>query len=204
MKPRKLSLGPLLLLVVMIVGTIWWFTRTPESTTEATDLVKSAAKAVAPQTEKQAAQVESPKAPAVPAKSEIGESIPVVVASANNDLRANLNTAISEAIRLLDNKDYANYFKQFSYGIIDKMPPDVLEIESQQFNQNVQQYSDLSKDWARHGSELHQIQSQTPAMSKDGNTATFAIPLLNNDVDQIVLKKHNGLWSEINYATLKF
>jgi hypothetical protein len=112
--------------------------------------------------------------------------------AATPDARANLSTAVAEAIRLLDAKDYASLIEEFA------SPEDLKDllkgITLEDFAKSMQQDPDVAKTMAGLLDNLHAVQGQQPVFTDDGNTATYLAIKSDGTNQHIVFKREEGLW----------
>ena len=131
--------------------------------------------------------IELPVVAAVPAKAEA-----TTAPAESSDPRANLDTAILEAIHVLESNDMATLFKEFSLPHAVKELPPGMTIEH--LIQEKQLDPHAPQQMATMLVALQSIQGQTPAVSDDGNTATYEALLADGSKKPVILKKQDGLW----------
>jgi len=107
--------------------------------------------------------------------------------------RANLDTTIAEATRLLEAKDFVTLLKEFA-------PPEAMDHLPQgmtldQMAQMMQADPRADVEMQNMLDALRSSQSQTPTMSDNDNTATYEATLPDGSTKSVVLKKADtGLW----------
>jgi hypothetical protein len=101
------------------------------------------------------------------------------------DPRAKLDTAIPEAIRLLEAKEYKTMLKEF--GAPDALKKILGEVSLDQFAERFAagKADDLLK-------ALKSIKGKKPEMSDDGNKATFT--LADRNAQPVILEKIDKCW----------
>lgn len=200
MKPTTLALA------LAITGVSAW--SCSKSSTPAAD-DKPAASAPAPATASAtpaptpvAASITPAAAPAVPkvvvatpapvpaeAKPAINTAAPAAPAT-GPDPRLDVKTALPEAIKELEAKDYASFFKNFippSQVAQLPMPPEQMAAMISSVPQAADQFNQML-------SALKAIQAVTPTIDPSGNKATFALnPPLGN-LKEVSFVKENGMW----------
>lgn len=107
-------------------------------------------------------------------------------APAKADPRENLDTAITEAIRLLEKKDYAAFLTTFSEpGRMAKRRDSIQEFAAEFGRERAALVLDM----------LKHIQKAKPTMSENGTVATFAIdPKLTGGRDNVRWRKTERYW----------
>lgn len=105
-----------------------------------------------------------------------------------DDVRAKLETAIPEAIRLLEANDHVTFLKTF-------MAPDDLKALTARAQAPVEE---VAKGFAERAGRiltaLKAVQGTTPVLAADGGTATFTLKEPVGGRDSISFKKVGGLW----------
>lgn len=109
-------------------------------------------------------------------------------------IRSKLDTALTEAIRLLEAKDYVGFIKEFAPpdALPPGMPPGMLD----QIAPMIIQQPDFVKQMGEMLDTLKSIGSQkaVPTMGDDGNTATYTTTAADGSKQTMVFKKANGVW----------
>jgi hypothetical protein len=108
-----------------------------------------------------------------------------------------LDTAQTEAIRLIESNDIVGYFKEFA-------PPDFLATfppgtTFEQIAEELPHDPKLSGEMQNLLGQLYSIQGQTPIMSADGDTATYNATMADGRHTHLGFKKANGLWYIVNF-----
>ena len=201
------SKSSLLVLALAIASASAWSCSKSDSSAPAADAKPAAPAAAAPAAASASAAASAaakptaaprpaaaaPVASAVKAAAPVATSAPVASAAAKPsgpDARTDIKTAVPEAIRLLETKDYANFVKQF-------MPPSQLSQMPIPVDQLVAMMTadpGAAAQFQTMIDTLKRIQGLAPTMSADGNKATFTLdpPIANEK--QVSLVKENGLW----------
>jgi len=189
MKPKNFLL---IASFVAIAGAgIWWFMRPMATATGKPVAAPTSVNATAPKLVAQVAQVESPKLPPVTPSAETTEAALNVDAPIVTDPRTNLDTAITEYIRVLETNDMVGFWRDFyTPNTLKQLPPGAVEVIAQRTQQNTQ----MMQGFGRILSVLRSTQGQTPTMSADGNTATYDTSTADAGEVRIILKKEGGLW----------
>jgi len=188
MKPKNFVL--VTLLVVLAAVFVWWLLKPPAVSAENPAQLQTPIKANAPT---QVAQVELPKLPPATAKNDSTSSSDALT---ETNPRTKPNTAITDAIRLVEDKDMVGFVKAvFPPNILAKLPPaDSIERLGQDMG-SPRIRDALLKDLAA----LKAIQDQTPILTDDGKTATFETHLDDPLRTEVILKKVDGLWYIENF-----
>lgn len=120
----------------------------------------------------------------------VAASAPAAAKPTGPDPRADIKTAIPEAIRLLEAKDYANFIKSF-------MPPSQLSqmpIPVDQLAAMMSADPSAAAQFQTMIDVLKRIQTLTPTMDASGNKATYTLDPPAGNEKQVSLVKENGLW----------
>jgi hypothetical protein len=117
-------------------------------------------------------------------------ALPVATATQNPDPRTNVETAVTEAIRLLEAKEYVKFIAAF-------VPPDDLKRITAQ-GTSVEQFAQAMADGPRAGlllSALKSVKDATPTFDSEGKTATYKLkePVMGAR-DTLVFVKIDGFW----------
>ncbi len=141
--------------------------------------------------------------PATPAAPTVAVTMPVKAAPATSAttttdttaIRSNLDTAITEAVRVLDAKDYGSFIKEFAPP--DALPPGMPPGMIDQILPMIVQQPDFVKQMGDLDSALKAIGTQkiAPAMSDDGKTATYNTTAADGSKSTLLFKKNaDGTW----------
>jgi hypothetical protein len=189
---RKLSIAAVV--VVLVAGAVWLFWK-PAPPPPAPK-VAEAPKAVAPKVTAPtvAPQVVAPTvAPAVP-KATVAEATPAKPAA---DPQAELNTALSDIISLIQSGDLVTAFERYA-------PPD--ELAKMSPDQKAQMEQEMSTQMSQPQAQqamqmmvtvLQSMQTQTPTLNAAGDRATYQLSDPTGQSPEIVpfsFQKIDGKW----------
>jgi hypothetical protein len=190
----------LVLALAVSSASAWSCSKSDTSTPAAADskpaapATAPAAAAPAPAVASAAVKVEAPKpAPAVATTMKAAASMTAPAPAATpvgSDARSDIKTAIPEAIRLLEAKDYTNFIKNFMPpSQLAQMPVPVDQLAALMMSdpKTAEQFNGLID-------ALKKIQSLTPTMDASGNKATFTLDPPIAGEKELSLVKENGLW----------
>jgi len=186
----------LFFVVLAVLVAIWVFTQPKEPVAEksadAPATAKSdAPKPAAPVISATPAQVEKPTLP--PVQSSASQPAAVEASATPAEPRANLDTAIAEAARLLEARDFVTLFKEFAPPEAADHLPQGMTIE--QLAQMAQADPGAQAGMQQSLDALRSIQGQTPTMGDNDNTATYQANLPDGSTKKVILKKADtGLW----------
>jgi len=116
--------------------------------------------------------------------------MPAATAPSGPDPRADIKTALPEAIRVLIAKDYAGFIKEF-------MPPSAAKqagMTPDQMAGMIAMAPQMGDSMAKLLPALQSIKDQTPTIDPTGNSATFTLSTPVENQNNITFVKENGLW----------
>jgi len=180
---------------IAVVAAIWLFTQPKEPATEKTAVTEAPANNEAP---KPAAPIPASLAKVVPpiaapAQPSAPQPAAAIATTPAEEPRANLETAIAEAARLIEANDIVTLFKEFA-------PPDEMAhlppgMSIDQIAQMMQTEPGMDQRMQKSLDALHAIQGQTPIMSDSDNTASYEATMPDGTTKKVVMKKGDtGLW----------
>jgi len=193
--------SPTLILTLAIAGASAW--SCSKSSTPAAD-DKSAA-APAPAAASAAAPAPASTAPAMASAAKSPVSVPAMPAASvtpvvaakpatpapsGPDPRAEVKTALPEAIRLISAKDYSGFIKEF-------MPPSAAKasgMTAEQMASMVAMAPQAGESFAKLLPALQAVKDLTPTMDASGNKATYTLNPPIGDIKDLNFVKEDGLW----------
>jgi hypothetical protein len=107
------------------------------------------------------------------------------------DVREQLVTAVPEAIRLLEAKEYEEFLT--SFGNEPGLLKETAENRGVTTNELAQGWGESDKP-ARLLQALRAIEGKTPKLDSDGRTATFAYDVKDDPQGKITFKKFGKYW----------
>jgi len=190
-------LGVIAAVAVAIGGAVWWFSQPDVKAETKPAVAELPAKTIAPRPATAATAVPSPAARvaapvAAPAVVQPNAAPATAVALAvpavpeNPESRAELQTTVPLAVRLLESGDFVGFVQKFA-------PPQVLARPGVTAEQLAQRF-DGTADGAQLLQALHMIEGQTPAYDATGDKASYELnpPVGNHKTLDFI--KIDGEW----------
>ncbi|HVU37511.1 MAG TPA: hypothetical protein VHC95_04200 [Opitutales bacterium] len=148
-----------------------------------------AAPAPAPTTPKPIVATPAPVKPAVVAASP-APATPAPAATTGPDARLDIKTALPEAIKELEAKDYATFFKNFiPPSQVSQMP-----VPPEQMAAMISSVPGAADEFDKMLAALKQVQNLAPTIDPSGNKATFTLNPPIGEHKDISFVKENGMW----------